>query len=104
LLGNVVVTGQTDLLQVVDALGAAGRLARRLHGGKQESDQNCDDGDDDQEFDQRESTAILGLHDPSPFFPKSKASGHADIDEKAITHLRICDRWNSGNDTNDKKS
>ena len=51
----VVVQGQADLLQVVRALGAAGRLAGRLHGGQQQGDQDGDDGDHDQQLDQRES-------------------------------------------------
>src|SRR5262249_17862724 len=39
----------------VDTLGAAGGLARRLHGGEQESDQHGDDRDDDQQLDQCEA-------------------------------------------------
>ena len=53
----VVVQRQADLLQVVDALGPPGRLARRLHGGQEQGDQHGDDGDDDQQLDQRESAA-----------------------------------------------
>ena len=44
----VVVHRQPDLLEVVDALCAARRLPRRLHGGEQQRDQDRDDGDDDQ--------------------------------------------------------
>ena len=46
---------EADLLEVVDALGAAGRLAGRLDGGQQQGDQDGDDRDDDQELDQGET-------------------------------------------------
>ena len=60
----VVVQGQADLLEVVDALDAAGGLARRLHGGQQQRDQDRDDRDDDQQLDQREGGATMSsLHD-----------------------------------------
>ena len=55
----VIHDGQADLLEVVDALGAAGGLAGRLHGGEQQGDENSDDRDDDQELDQSESTAMM---------------------------------------------
>ena len=44
----VVVDAQADLLEIVDALGAACGLAGRLHGGQQQGDQHRDDRDDDQ--------------------------------------------------------
>ena len=53
----VILRGQGQLLQVVDALGPAGGLARGLDGGQQEGDQDGDDGDDDQQLDQREAAA-----------------------------------------------
>ena len=37
--------GQAELLEVVDALRPPGRLARRLHGGQQQGDQDRDDRD-----------------------------------------------------------
>ena len=55
----VVVERQTDLLQVVLALHAAGRLARLLHGGKQQSNQQGDDGHHDQQFNQGEAAIPL---------------------------------------------
>ena len=58
LRADVVVDGQADLLHVVDALGAAGRLAGRLHGWQEQRDQDGNDGDDDQQFDEGET---LGL-------------------------------------------
>jgi hypothetical protein len=48
------VEGYTDLTQVVLALRAARRLARPLNGRNQQRHQNADDGDDDEQFDQRE--------------------------------------------------
>ena len=56
----VVVQGQADLLEVVDALGPPGGLAGRLHGGQEQGDQDGDDGDDDQQFDQGEATTTHG--------------------------------------------
>ena len=50
----VVVQGQAELLQVVDALAPPGGLAGGLHGGQQQGDQDGDDGDDDQQLDERE--------------------------------------------------
>jgi hypothetical protein len=37
--------GEGDLLEIVAALDAVGRLADFLDGGKQERDQDADDGD-----------------------------------------------------------
>ncbi len=51
----VVVQGQADLLQVVDALRAAGRLRGRLDGGEQQGDQDGDDRDHHQQLDQGET-------------------------------------------------
>ena len=55
---HVVVQGQADLLEVVDALDAPGRLARRLHGGQEQGDQHRDDRDDDQQLDQGEGGTL----------------------------------------------
>ncbi len=63
--GVVIVQGQTDLLQVVDALRTAGGLTSRLHGGQEECDQHGDDGDDDKQLDQRECSTYSRLHDDS---------------------------------------
>jgi hypothetical protein len=48
--------GQADLPQIVLARRAARGFASRLHGGKQQRDQDADDGNDHEEFDKREST------------------------------------------------
>src|SRR5262249_52166223 len=50
----VVVHGQPELLEVVHALAAGGRLAHPLHGRQQQADQYRDDGDDDEQLDQGE--------------------------------------------------
>ena len=51
--------GQAELLEVVHALRAAGRLACRLHGGQEQRDQDRDDRDHDQQFDQCETGLSL---------------------------------------------
>ena len=61
LVAFVVGEGQADLLEVVGALGPAGRLTRRLHRGQQQRDQDRDDGDDDQQLDQRETAGLNEL-------------------------------------------
>ena len=53
----IVHRGETDLLQIVDALDPAGRLAGRLDGGQEQADQDSDDGDHDEELDQGESAS-----------------------------------------------
>src|SRR5262249_11092992 len=58
----VQVAGQAELVQVVAALDAAGRLAGLLHRRQQQSDEDGDDGDHHQEFDQGEGVpAAHGL-------------------------------------------
>ena len=57
---TVVMQGQADLLEVVDALDPPGGLSGRLHGRQQQRDQHRDDGDDDQQLDQRESPSAHG--------------------------------------------
>src|SRR5204863_2455519 len=63
-----------ELLEVVDALGAAGGLARRLHGRHQQRDQHGDDGDDDQQLDQRETTSAPKVHGEAPRLPATRAN------------------------------
>jgi len=45
------VGGQHDLLQIVGAFHASSRFTGRLNRGKQQRDQNADDGNDDEQFD-----------------------------------------------------
>ncbi len=56
-------SGQGELLEVVDALGTAGRLAGSLHGGQQECDQDRDDRDHDQKLDQGEAGLLPAADD-----------------------------------------
>jgi hypothetical protein len=50
----VVVECESNLFEVVFALGSASSFAGLLDGGEQESDENGDDCDDNQQFDERE--------------------------------------------------
>ena len=54
----VVVQGEPELLQVVDALGTSPCLAGRLHGGEKQCDENGDDGNHDQQLDQSKRTTL----------------------------------------------
>jgi hypothetical protein len=49
----VILKCDSDLLQIVDALRPAGRLAGGLHGGQEQRDQDADDGNHHKQFDQR---------------------------------------------------
>src|SRR5262249_14805013 len=53
--------GQADLLEVVGAAHAVGRLAHLLHGGHQQTDQDGDNCYHHQQFDQREATPTKQL-------------------------------------------
>jgi hypothetical protein len=61
----IVLATQPKLLEIVDALRAAGRLAGGLHRRQQQRDQDADDGDHNQQFHQRKAraraTATRGL-------------------------------------------
>ena len=56
------VHGDADLLEVIRALQAGRRVAHFLYGRHQQRDQDCDDGDDDEQFDQRETLAESQQH------------------------------------------
>ena len=53
----VVVHRNPNLLEIVLALCTACRFTSLLHGRQQKRNQNCNDGDDHQQFDERERTA-----------------------------------------------
>ncbi len=53
--GLMVLQGESDLLEIVGASGAAGGFASGLDGGQQQRDQDADDRDDDQELDERKA-------------------------------------------------
>ena len=66
------VGGQANLLEIVLAFHAVGRLANFLHGRQQEADEDRDDGDDDEQLDEREawstahsSSLLRGIRVPS---------------------------------------
>jgi hypothetical protein len=64
-----IVDGQADLLTVVGALDAAGRLPDLLDRRQQQGDQDADDGNDNQQFDKRKTTSQsqqLSNHDSFP--------------------------------------
>jgi hypothetical protein len=52
---------QTDLLEIIHALGTASGLASCLHRRQQQGHQDADDGDHHQQLDQRK-TASMGFH------------------------------------------
>jgi hypothetical protein len=56
----VIVEGQGQLFEVVGALHACGGLANLLHSGKEKANENGNDGNDDEELDQRETTTAMG--------------------------------------------
>ena len=49
-----ILNAQTNLLQVIGALGTSTCLTRRLNRRQEQRDQDADDGDDHQQFDERE--------------------------------------------------
>ena len=51
---RVTVNRQPDLLQVITALGATGRVTSLLHRREQQGNENSDNGDHHQQFNQRE--------------------------------------------------
>jgi len=51
----VIGRGDADLAQVVDTLRPPGGLAGCLHGRQEQRHEAADDGDDDEQFDERES-------------------------------------------------
>ena len=61
----IVMNGNPDLLEVVHALNASCRLPRLLYRGQQQADQDGDDGNDDEQFDQRETPRILFICVPT---------------------------------------
>ena len=73
----VVVEGEAQLLHVVGALGAAGRLAGRLDGGQEQGDQDGDDRDDDQQLDQREAGRVASETTGNAGGASERSSWHA---------------------------
>src|SRR5207253_2777395 len=79
LVGVVVaVTGQADLLEVVQALVAVGRLADLLHRRDEQANEDGDNGDHHQQLDQREagSASLSG---------KGSAGGRGSVTGHLVT-------------------
>jgi len=55
----VVLHGETQLLEVVDALGAPGGLTRRLDRRQEQGNQHCNYGDHHQQLDQCEGSTMM---------------------------------------------
>src|SRR4051794_28697731 len=58
--------GQADLFQIVGALDSCSGFTHLLHGGKQQADQDCNDGDNHQQFNQRECLTSRCSHGNPP--------------------------------------
>ena len=58
----VVLDGDADLLEVVGTLSPPGCLPGRLDRRQQQRDQDPNDGDDHEQFDQRETLAVRVVH------------------------------------------
>lgn len=73
----VVVNSQTDLPEMVAAAHAAGRFTGRLHRWKQKCNKHPDDGNDHQEFHEREPERSLAciLHGKDSHIPDAKKWG-----------------------------
>src|SRR5690606_31460119 len=69
-LAGVHLEDDSELLEIVLARGPPCRFARPGEGGKENRGQNPDDGDDNQQFDERETSAscVYGSsnHQPAP--------------------------------------
>ena len=74
----VAVEGNTNLLEVVDALDPPGGLAGRLHRRQEQRDQHGDDRDDDQELDEGEGAAGLSGRGTGGSFPGPGRIGLAE--------------------------
>lgn len=57
-----VLDGETELFQVICALHTTGRFTSRLNGGKEEADEDTDNGDNNEEFHQGETMLTRFRH------------------------------------------
>jgi hypothetical protein len=77
----VVVHSDTNLPQVIEATDSASRFTSRLNGRKQETYQNPDDGNDSQQFHQREPETPIrlpGCAQTTPQFRPTAELRHGD--------------------------
>ena len=91
--------GESNLLEVVDALGSASGLACRLHRRQQQGNQDRDDRDHDQEFNECKSAThgiISVLCGPS-YRRDTRAPVHPRVARTTthIHHLDLSDPWQS---------
>ena len=76
-----VVSCQTDLLEIVAARTPSSRLACRLHGGQQQTNQHADDRDHDQQLHKRKAAIFPKIRLPQPShdcMPHDRLSPHID--------------------------
>ena len=79
----VIVQRHSQLLQIVFALRSSGRFASLLDGGQQQRYQNCDDCNDDEQFDQCESSWLSSASSHESVFrfgPEFRAAGSVLIE------------------------
>src|SRR5437660_826408 len=80
----IVMDGQPHLFEVVAAAGAVGGLAHLLDGGQKKSNQDGNDGNNDQQFDEREGQPLAVSRDTVHFRPpireRTDRNEHATIE------------------------
>jgi hypothetical protein len=81
------VQGDSELIEAVDALHPARRLAGSLRRGQESRDHYGDDRDHDQQFNQRETTTLHGIPPSKSQRPEEKISRH---DAVAIVQNPYC--------------
>src|SRR5947209_931822 len=84
----IVVGRQTNLVQVVLAAGAGGRLTHFLDGRQEQPHQNGDDGDHHEKLDEREAHHLPSKpnHDFSSLTGKKDETRQQRRNEKAVLH------------------
>ena len=75
--GASVFGGQANLLQVVAAVRPTGRFPRRLNGRQEKRNQDPDDGDNDEELDQGETSRTTNLNHRFTPFAQTTEGRHA---------------------------
>ena len=54
----IIMKGESNLLEIILALRSTGSRTRLLHRRKQQRDENCNNGNDNQQFNERESSSM----------------------------------------------
>lgn len=73
----IIVQPQSHLLQAVLAFGPSRRFSRLLDGRKQQGDQNAEDRDDDEKFNERETSSTTHRSRPAPIAQEWRDGVHA---------------------------